>query len=86
MRKVIWGLAALAGLSMTSGSAEARERQFLFLAWDDGRAEYVQPQQEYVQPQHQQQYYSEERPNVIERLWEMEQRKNAWLRRSFFGH
>ncbi|MBM3968515.1 MAG: hypothetical protein FJ302_01425 [Planctomycetes bacterium] len=84
MRKFLLGLIALAGVVAMSDSASARERQFLFLAWDDGRPEYVQPQAQPAQPQ-QQYYYQEERPNLFQRLWDMEQRKNAWLRRTFFG-
>ncbi len=86
MRKVLFGLSALVGLSMISGSAQARERQFLLLAWDDGRPEYAQQHVEpaYVQPQ-QHYYHSEPRPNLFQQMWDLEQRKNAWLRRSFFG-
>lgn len=83
MRKFVWGFIALAGVAAMSDSASARERRFLFLAWDDGRANYSQQQVEHVQPQ--QQYYQEERPNLFQGLWEMEQRKNAWLRQTFFG-
>lgn len=83
MRKFVLGLIALAGVAAMSDSASARERQFLFLAWDDGRTEHVQQQAPQAQPQ--QQYYVEERPNVFGRMWEMEQRKNAWLRRTFLG-
>lgn len=82
MRKLVLGLIALAGVAAMSDSASARERQFLFLVWDDGKPEYSQPVQ-YAQPQPQ--YYVEERPNLFQQLWEMEQRKNAWLRQTFFG-
>jgi len=94
MRKFTLGLIALAAVAAMSGSANARERRFLFLAWEDGRADRSQQQQYYSQPQPQQYYYSqpqqpyyyrEQRPNAFQQLWEMEQRKNAWLRQSFFG-
>lgn len=83
MRKFVLGLIALAGVAAMSDSASARERQFLFMTWDDGRG-YSQPQVQYYQPQ-QQQYYYEERPNLFQQMWDMEQRKNAWLRQTFFG-
>ena len=83
MRKLILGLVALAGVVSMSDSASARERQFLFMAWDDGRAGYSQQQAQVAQPQ--QQYYVEERPNLFGRMWEMEQRKNARLRQMFFN-
>ncbi len=85
MRKLVLGLIALAGVAAMSGSASARERQFLFMAWDDGRADYSQQQVQYAQPQQQQYYYQEQRPNLFQGMWEMEQRKNAWLRQTFFG-
>ena len=84
MRKFILGLIALAGVAAMSDSASARERQFLFMVWDDGRADYSQQQVQNAQPQ-QQYYYQEQRPNLFQGMWEMEQRKNAWLRRTFFG-
>ena len=83
MRKLILGLVALAGVVSMSDSASARERQFLFMAWDDGRAGYSQQQAQVAQLQ--QQYYVEERPNLFGRMWEMEQRKNARLRQMFFN-
>ena len=84
MRKFVFGLIALAGVAAMSDSASARERRFMFMAWDDGRANYSQPQQQYAQPQ-QQNYYQEQRPNLFQGMWEAEQRKNAWLRQTFFG-
>lgn len=84
MRKFVLGLIALAGVAAMSDSASARERQFLFLVWDDGRANYSQQQVQYAQPQ-QQYYYQEERGNLFQRMWDMEQRKNAWLRQTFFN-
>lgn len=84
MRKFVLGLIAVAGLAAMSDSASARERRFLFMSWDDGRG-YSQQQVQYAQPQQQQYYYQEERPNLFQGMWEMEQRKNAWLRQTFFG-
>lgn len=84
MRKFVLGLIALAGVAAMSDSASARERQFLFMTWDDGRG-YSQQQTQYYQPQQQQYYYQEQRPNLFQGMWEMEQRKNAWLRQTFFG-
>lgn len=84
MRKFVLGLIALAGVAAMSDSASARERRFMFMAWDDNRANYSQPQQQYAQPQ-QQNYYQEQRPNLFQGMWEAEQRKNAWLRQTFFG-
>ncbi|TXT24794.1 MAG: hypothetical protein FD138_3032 [Planctomycetota bacterium] len=54
------------------------------MTWDDGRG-YSQQQVQYAQPQQQQYYYQEQRPNLFQGMWEMEQRKNAWLRQTFFG-
>ena len=85
MRKFVLGLIALAGVAAMSDSASARERRFMFMAWDDGRANYSQQQVQYAQPQQQQSYYQEQRPNLFQGMWQMEQRKNAWLRQSFFG-
>ena len=83
MRNLVLGLIALAGVAAMSGSASARDRQFLFMARDDGRGNYSQQQVQYAQPQ--QQYYQEQRPNMVQRMWNMEQRKNAWLRQTFFN-
>lgn len=80
MRKFVWGLVALAGVAAVANSANARERRLLFLSWEDGRG---YSQQQYAQPQ--QQYYQEQRPNMFQRMWEMEQQKNAWLRQTFMG-
>ncbi len=89
MRKFVLGLIALAGVAAMSDSASARERRFMFMAWDDGRANYSQQQVQYAQPQQQQPqqqyYYQEQRPNLFQGMWEAEQRKNAWLRQTFFG-
>lgn len=84
MRKFVWGMIALAGVATLSESASARERQFLFLAWDDGRDVYSQQQVQYAQPQ-QQNYDYEQRPNLFQQMWDLEQRKNAWLRQTFFN-
>lgn len=83
MRKFVLGLIALAGLAAVSDSASARERQFLFITWDDGRYEYSNQQVETWQPQ--QGYYQEESSNLFQQMWDAEQRKNAWLRQTFFG-
>ncbi len=85
MHKFVLGLIALAGVAAMSDSASARERQFLFMVWDDGRADNSQQQVQYAQPQQQQHHYQEQRPNLFQAMWEMEQRKNAWLRQTFFG-
>lgn len=85
MRKFVLGLIALAGVAAMSDSASARERRFMFMVWDDGRANYSQQQVQYAQPQQQQNYYQEQRPNLFQGIWEAEQRKNAWLRQTFFG-
>ncbi|MFM9961906.1 MAG: hypothetical protein ACKV2Q_11860 [Planctomycetaceae bacterium] len=71
MRKLILGLIALMGLVAMSDSASAKDR-----SWRKPR--YSQPQQNY--------YYQEnERPGLIGGLVEMERRKNAWLKQTFFG-
>ncbi len=103
MRKLVWGLIALASLAALQGSAEARERRFLLMVWDDGRPEYSQPpiqptqpqpqpqpqpQVQPIQPQPQQEtyYQPEQRPGLFDRMMDVERRKNAWLRQSFFGY
>ena len=91
MSKFVWGLIALASLAALQGSAEARERRFLLMVWDDGRPEYSQPQVQPIQPQPQPQqetyyYQQEQRPGLFDGIMEVERRKNAWLRRTFFGY
>lgn len=86
MRKVVFGLVALAAVAAISDSAEARDRRYSFRSQRVSR-NYVQQQPvEYSEPQ--QGYYyeqQEDRPSFFGRLIEMENRKNAWLRRTFFG-
>jgi hypothetical protein len=82
MRKVVLGLVALAGVVMVSDSAHARDRRFSGRSQRVSRS-YMQQPVEYAQPQ--QGYYQEERPNLFGGLIEMERRKNAWLRQTFFG-
>ena len=93
MRFVVLGLVAVVGLTSLQGDADAGERQFLFLRWQDGRSAQAQ-HQEYAQPQDSQQqqqqpgYTYEQAPsqsNPFGQIMEMERRKNAWLRRTFFG-
>ena len=87
MRMFVWGLIALAGLAALQGSAEARERRFLLMVWDDGRPEYSQQQVQPTQPQQETYYYQQEqRPGLFDRMMEVERRKNAWLRQTFFGY
>ncbi len=103
MRKFVWGFVALASLAALQSSAEARERRFLLMVWDDGRPEYSQPQVQPTQPQPQPQpqlepqpqpqpqqetyyYQQEQRPGLFDRMMDVERRKNAWLRQTFFGY
>ncbi len=53
MRKFAFGMVALAGVAALAGSAEARERRFLFFRYDDGR-NYSQPMNYQPAPQQQQ--------------------------------
>lgn len=79
MRAVILGLIALIGVVAMSDSASARDRQYR-------RVRYSQEQVQYSQPQGQQNYYQqEERQGMFSGLMDMERRKNAWLRQTFFG-
>lgn len=84
MRTLVLGLIALVGVAAMSGSASARDRQSRYMRWNDGSSNYSQQQVQYAQPQ-QQNYYQEQRPNLFQQMWDMEQRKNAWLRQTFFG-
>ncbi len=70
MRKLTLGLIAVLGLVAMSDSASAKDRS-------SRKARYSQPQQNY--------YQENERPGVFGGLIEMERRKNAWLRQTFFG-
>jgi hypothetical protein len=70
MRKVTLGVIAVLGLLAVSDSASAKDRS-------SRKMRYSQPQQQY--------YYQEQRPNLFQQMWDMEQRKNAWLRQTFFG-
>lgn len=80
MRAVILGLIALVGVVAMSDSASARDRQYR-------RVRYSQEQVQYSQPQGQQNYYyqQEDRQGMFGGLMDMERRKNAWLRQTFFG-
>jgi len=63
-------LIAVLGLLAMSDSASAKDRS--------RKMRYNQPQQNY--------YYQEnERQGFFSGLMEMERRKNAWLRQTFFG-
>lgn len=88
MRKLVFGLLTVAGALTVESSANAAERQFLIFAWDDGRPTYTQQYQAApVQQAPQGNYYYEQQqqPNVFQQLIELENRKNAWLRRTFLG-
>ena len=52
MRKFTFGMLALAAVAALAGSAEARERRFLFFRYDDGR-NYSQPMNYQPAPQQQ---------------------------------
>ncbi len=69
MRKLTLGLIAVLGLVAMSDSASAKDRS--------RKMRYQQPQQNY--------YQENERPGLFGGLIEMERRKNAWLRQTFFG-
>lgn len=70
MRKLTLGLIAVLGLVAMSDSASAKDRS----------------SRKMRNSQSQQSYYQEnERPNLFGGLIEMERRKNAWLRQTFFG-
>lgn len=70
MRKVTLGLIAVLGLVAMSDSASAKDRS----------------SRKMRKSQSQQYYYQEnERPGLFSGLIEMERRKNAWLRQTFFG-
>lgn len=90
MRKLVAVALALAFAGLNAPSAEAglfdglrrrSEPQATYYQAADGNYYYYTEQQ----PQFAPQYVEEEKPNLFEQLWEMEQRKNAWLRRTFFG-
>jgi hypothetical protein len=70
MRKLILGVIALVGIVAMSDSASARDKS-------SRKMRYSQPQQAY--------YQQNERPSLFGGLIEMERRKNAWLRQTFFG-
>ena len=53
MRKFAFGMLALSAVAALAGSAEARERRFLFFRYDDGR-NYSQPANYQPVPQQQQ--------------------------------
>ncbi len=87
MRKLVFGMLAAVGALAIESSASAAERQFLIFVWDDGRPTYTQqyeaaPVQQVPQSN---QYYQQQQPNVFQQLIELENRKNAWLRRTFLG-
>lgn len=84
MRKVILGLVALAGVIAISDSAQARDRRYSSRSQRVSRGLFLQPV-EYAQPQQQYGYEQNERPNLFGGLMDMERRKNAWLRQTFFG-
>ena len=84
MRKVIFGLAVLAGVITISDSAQARDR------WNSSRSQrvsrsYYQQPVEYAQPQQEYGYEQNNGQSMFGGLMDMERRKNAWLRRTFFG-
>lgn len=94
MRQFVLGLIALvAAVAVSSGSVSAGELQQVQYSYQPQPQQYsyqpqpqqyyYQPQPYYYQPQPQQYYYQEPRPNLFGRMWEMEQRKNAWLRQTF---
>jgi hypothetical protein len=61
------------------------------MVWDDGRPECSQQQVPSTQPQPQPQqetysYQPELCPGLFDRMMEVERRKNAWLRQTFFGN
>ncbi len=91
MRKFVLGLNALFTAVVVSGSVDAGELEQVQGYYQPQPQRYYyepqsyyQPQQYYYQPQASQYYYQEPRPNMFGRLWKMEQRKNAWLRQTFF--
>lgn len=88
-----FGLAVVAAVLAFQGSVQAGERQFLIFVWDDGRPTqqhyHAQPapvlEQSYsTQPTYQYEQHPAQ-TNVFGQLIELENRKNAWLRRTFFG-
>ncbi|MBC7817953.1 MAG: hypothetical protein IAG10_13765 [Planctomycetaceae bacterium] len=78
MCKFALGLIALFAAVAVSGSVNAGELQQVQYYYQP------QPQPYYYQPQPQQYYYQQPQPNLFGRMWNMEQRKNAWLRQTFF--
>ena len=84
MRKIVLGLVALAAVVAVSDSAQARDRQFSLRSQRVSRSYYNQQPVEYAQSQ-QGYYEQEQRPSFLGGLVDMERRKNAWLRQTFFG-
>ena len=84
MRKIVLGLVALAAVVAVSDPAQARDRQFSLRSQRVSRSYYNQQPVEYAQPQ-QGYYEQEQRPSFLGGLVDMERRKNAWLRQTFFG-
>ena len=70
MRKLILGLIALVGIVAMSDSASARDK-------GSRKVRYSKPQQN--------SYQQDERPGLFGGLIDMERRKNAWLRQTFFS-
>ena len=85
MKKVVFGLLALAAVVAISDSAEARDRRYSSRSQRVSRNNYVQQPVQYSEPQQGYYYEQQERPSFFGSLIEMENRKNAWLRRTFFG-
>lgn len=91
MRKLLVVVTAIVVAGLSQGSAEAglfdglirrsEPQQVQYYQAADGQWYYTGQTQQ-VQPY----YVEEQRPNAFQQLWEMEQRKNAWLKRTFFGY
>ncbi len=84
MRKVILGLVVLTGVIAISDSAQARDRRYSSRSQRVSRGYYQQPV-EYAQPQQEYGYEQNNGQSMFGGLMEMERRKNAWLRQTFFG-
>lgn len=91
MRKALIFAALLALSGLGQGSAQAgildrlfnREEPQQYQTYDaSAQTYYDQSSGQYYTYEYQQ---VESRPNLFQQLWEMEQRKNAWLKRTLFG-
>lgn len=91
MRKalILAALLALSGLGQGSAQAGILDRIFVFedssaqQTWDTSTPTYYDPSSgQYYTYEYQQ---VDSQPNLFQQLWDLEQRKNAWLKRTFFG-